>query len=90
MTSRHVQAVTRHRRASHPAVTSLAASIATAIATTDSGAPGNSTTMPRIENRAATAARPMAASGKPQIGAQVLVVIGGEQSTFAAGAQPFR
>jgi hypothetical protein len=27
---------------------------------------------------------------KPQVGAQVLVVIGGKQSAFAAGAQPFR
>src|SRR6266849_4805663 len=48
--TRHTAAVASHRRASHPAVTSLAASIASAIPTTDSGAPGNSTTMPRIEN----------------------------------------
>ena len=27
---------------------------------------------------------------KPQVGAQVLVVIGGKQSAFAAGARPFR
>jgi hypothetical protein len=52
-TKRQIQDVTRHRLASHPAVASLEPSIAIAIATTDIGAPGNSTTMPRIENHAA-------------------------------------
>src|SRR5712671_873485 len=60
--SRHTHAVTRHRRASHPAVTSLAVSIASAIATTASGAPGNSTTMPSIEKKAAVPARTIAAT----------------------------
>ena len=54
---RHTAAVERHRRASHQAVTSLADSIATAIPTTYSGAPGNRTTMPRIENQAAVPAK---------------------------------
>src|SRR6266404_5086482 len=38
-TARQIQAVTRHCRASHPAVMRLAASMATAIPTTDSCAP---------------------------------------------------
>src|SRR6266849_8573765 len=60
--SRHTHAVTRQRRASHPAVTSLAPSIATAIPTTASGAPGNNTTMPLIEKNAAAPARTIAAT----------------------------
>jgi hypothetical protein len=42
--ARHSHAVTRHRRASHPA----AASVATALAATDSGAPGNRTCSLRV------------------------------------------
>ena len=61
-TKRHTQAVTRHRRASHPAVTSLAPSIAIAMPTTDIGAPGNSTTMPRMLNQAAAPASAIAAT----------------------------
>src|SRR5258705_5141445 len=60
-TRRQIHDVTPQRRASHPAVTSLADSIATAMPTTATGAPGNSTTMPRIENHAAAPARAMAA-----------------------------
>ncbi len=60
-TARQTHAVARHRLASHPAVTSLDISIATAIPTTAKGAPGNNTTMPLIENHAATVARPIAA-----------------------------
>src|SRR5258708_26776922 len=52
-TPRQIEDVTCHRAASQPAVTSLAASIATAMPTTDSGAPGNRTVIPRIENHAA-------------------------------------
>src|SRR5262252_8299553 len=59
-TSRQSQAVARHRLASHPAVTSFAPSIATDMATTATGAPGNSTTMPLIENHAAQPASPIA------------------------------
>ena len=58
---RHTQAVTRHRRASHPAVTSLAVSIANAIRTTANGAPGNSIAMPLIEKKAAALASTIAA-----------------------------
>jgi hypothetical protein len=50
------------RRASHPAVTSFEASIATAMVTTDCGVPGKSTTMPLIENHAAAPARAIAAA----------------------------
>jgi hypothetical protein len=53
--------VARQRRASHPAVTSLAPSIATAIPTTANGAPGNSTTIPLMEKNAAAQARIIAA-----------------------------
>src|SRR5215469_7820081 len=58
--NRQIQAVVLHRLASHPAVTSLAASIATVMATTATGVPGNSTTMPLIENHAAQPASPIA------------------------------
>jgi hypothetical protein len=58
---RHTQAVARQRRASHPAVTSLAPSIASAIPTTASGAPGNNTTMPLMEEKAVVPAKAIAA-----------------------------
>ena len=63
---RQIQDVTRHRLVSHPAVTSLEPSIAIAIATTDIGAPGNSTTMPRIENHAAVPANAIADPKGPE------------------------
>src|SRR5258708_31742088 len=50
------------RRASHPAVPSLADSMATAMAMTDIGEPGKRTTMPRMLNHAAAAARAIAAT----------------------------
>jgi hypothetical protein len=59
-TKRQSQTVTHHRLASHPVVTGLAASIATAMQITDTGEPGNRMTMPRIENQAAAPAKPTA------------------------------
>src|SRR5262249_10293022 len=59
---RHTRAVPRHRRASHPTVTSLAPSIATDIPTTASGAPATSTTIPLIEKKAAAPGRTTAAT----------------------------
>src|SRR5258708_11528977 len=56
-TRRQIRAVSRHRRASHPAVTSLAPSIANAITITANDAAGNGTTMPLIEKKAAAPAR---------------------------------
>src|SRR5262245_29648177 len=63
--SRQIQAVVGQCRASHPAVTSFADSIATAMQMTDTEEPGNSTTMPRIENHAAAPARAIAAMYAP-------------------------
>jgi len=54
------QGVARHLRASHPAVTNLAPSIATAITTRANDPPGNRTTMPLIEKKAAAPARAIA------------------------------
>src|SRR6266852_7614936 len=59
---RQTQAVARQRRASHPAVTSLATSMATAMAMTEFGAPGKITTIPLIENQAAALASATAAT----------------------------
>src|SRR5262252_539326 len=59
-TRRQIPAVAFHRLASHPAVTSFALSIATVMATTATGAPAKSTTMPLIENHAAQPASPIA------------------------------
>jgi hypothetical protein len=50
------------RAASHPAVTSFTASVATAIVTTADGAPGNTTVMPWIEKNAAQPASAIAAA----------------------------
>src|SRR5258705_13379036 len=58
---RHTTAVARHRLASHPAVISLAASMAIAMAITEFVEPGKRTTIPRIENQAAAPARATAA-----------------------------
>src|SRR5467141_3205856 len=59
--ARQISAVARHRLASQPAVMSLAASMATAMAITEFGEPGKRTTIPRIENQAAAPARATAA-----------------------------
>jgi hypothetical protein len=49
------QFVARHRRASHPAVTTWRSPFAHAIAITDSDEPGNSMAMPRIPRRESVA-----------------------------------
>src|SRR5712671_6244142 len=59
--TRQISAVARHRLASQPAVMSLAASMAIAMAITEFGEPGKRTTIPRIENQAAAPARAIAA-----------------------------
>jgi len=59
--TRQISAVARHRLASQPAVISLAASMAIAMAITEFGEPGKSTTMPRMLNHAAAPARATAA-----------------------------
>src|SRR5258705_311647 len=60
--ARQTQAVARHRLASQPAVISLAASMAIAMAITEFGEPGKRTTIPLIEKNAAAPARATAAT----------------------------
>src|SRR6267143_111617 len=59
--ARQISAVARHRLASQPAVISLAASMAAAMAMIASGAPGNKVTIPLTEKNAAAPARATAA-----------------------------
>jgi hypothetical protein len=61
-TSRQIHAVVPQRLESHPAVMSFANSMAQAMAMTESGDPGKSTTIPRTENHAAAPARATAAT----------------------------
>jgi hypothetical protein len=59
-TRRQTRAVARHRRASHPAVTSLADSMVAAMPMIASGVPGNKVTIPLTEKNAAAPARAIA------------------------------